>query len=269
MYIRDYVKTLLMTHAIKEIFSIYKEQDSNGVLIDLRLNSFFFKKLSKLIAKSYLIEMDTMTESLVSKIHCEINDLKSSEPNDLIMTAVLGVIHHTLSIKAFSLEYQNSLLNISTIERTYLNSFVHLCFDAFLWYIANVYYEYEEITLKKHVNRNYADKYQLIYVEGSRPVTRNNKEINDLKKITSNLKMFAEIVKDIVKNRRYLPRMYRLNELSLNMQSELDLLKQENVRLTARIAELEQIAKEKNKLETTKLSQTENAKLKNEIVKLK
>ncbi|RHZ90061.1 hypothetical protein Glove_8g5 [Diversispora epigaea] len=33
------------------------------------------------------------------------------------------------------------------------------------------------------------------------------------------------------------------------MQSELDLLKQENVRLVARITELEQIAKEKNKLE--------------------
>ncbi|CAG8794883.1 10511_t:CDS:2, partial [Racocetra persica] len=37
--------------------------------------------------------------------------------------------------------------------------------------------------------------------------------------------------------------------LSLNMQSEIDLLKQENTRLMARIAELEQIAKEKNELE--------------------
>nr|CAG8434308.1 6984_t:CDS:1 [Entrophospora candida] len=61
------------------------------------------------------------------------------------------------------------------------------------------------------------------------------------------------------------------------MQSEIDLLKQENARLMARINELEQIAKEKDELEvrivelerTTKLSQTENAELKNEIAKLK
>ncbi|CAJ0865507.1 14395_t:CDS:2 [Entrophospora sp. SA101] len=61
------------------------------------------------------------------------------------------------------------------------------------------------------------------------------------------------------------------------MQSEIDLLKQENARLMARINELEQIAKEKDELEvrivelerTTKLSQAENAELKNEIAKLK
>src|SRR6266498_473942 len=61
------------------------------------------------------------------------------------------------------------------------------------------------------------------------------------------------------------------------MQSEIDLLKQENARLVARIAELELIAKEKNELEvriveleqTTKSSQTENIKLKAEIEELK
>ncbi|CAG8458244.1 7262_t:CDS:10 [Acaulospora morrowiae] len=65
--------------------------------------------------------------------------------------------------------------------------------------------------------------------------------------------------------------------LLLNMQSEIDLLKQENARLMARINELEQIMKEKNELEiriveleqTTKLSQIENTELKNEIAKLK
>ncbi|CAG8547288.1 16439_t:CDS:2, partial [Cetraspora pellucida] len=54
-----------------------------------------------------------------------------------------------------------------------------------------------------------------------------------------------------------------------NSKSELDLLRQENTRLMARIKKLEQIAKEKDELETTKLTQTENAELKNEIVKLK
>ncbi|CAG8616848.1 9303_t:CDS:1, partial [Cetraspora pellucida] len=61
-----------------------------------------------------------------------------------------------------------------------------------------------------------------------------------------------------------------------NSKSELDLLKQENARLMARIKELEQITKEKDELEVriaeleqiTKLSQTENAKLKVEIAEL-
>ncbi|CAG8593445.1 9041_t:CDS:2 [Ambispora leptoticha] len=232
--------TIDYSDATKDIFSIYKEQYPDGDLIDLRLNSPFLKKLPEPTARSYLMEMDTVTESLVPKIvhdflvkffsknlsakewHCEIDDLKSPEPNDPVMTAVVRAIRSTLPqfIKAFSLEDQNPLLNISTIEGVYLNSFVHPCFDAFLWYIANVNYEYGEITSKSHVNRNRADgagfmadadKYQLVYMEGSRPVARDDKEINDLEKITSNSKkMFAEIVKGIVKNRRRLPSTLRV-----------------------------------------------------------
>ncbi|CAJ0884240.1 2431_t:CDS:2 [Entrophospora sp. SA101] len=115
--------------------------------------------------------------------HCEIDDLRSPEQNDPMMTAVVQVIHHTLPqfIKAFSLEDQNPLLNITTIEGAHLNSFVHPCFDAFLWYIANIHYEYD------------ANKHQLIYVEGTRPTVKDDKEIADLEKITNNLKnMFGE-----------------------------------------------------------------------------
>ncbi|CAG8654417.1 9548_t:CDS:2, partial [Ambispora gerdemannii] len=231
--------TIDYSDATKEIFSIYKEQYPDGDLIDLRLNSPFLKKLPEPTARSYLMEMDTVTESLVPKIvhdflvkffsknlsakewHCEIDDLKSPEPNDPVMTAVVRAIRSTLPqfIKAFSLEDQNPLLNISTIEGIYLNSFVHPCFDAFLWYIANVNYEYGEITSKSHVNRNRADgagfmadadNYQLVYVEGSRPVARDDKEINDLEKISNSKKMFAEIVKGIVKNRRRLPSTLRV-----------------------------------------------------------
>ncbi|CAG8515467.1 3388_t:CDS:2, partial [Acaulospora colombiana] len=198
----------------KKNFSIYKEQDPDGELIDLRLNSPFFKKPPK-PAKEW---------------HCKIDDLKSPEPNDPVMTAVVRAIRRTLPqfIKAFSLEDQNPLLNISTIEGAYLNSFVHPCFDAFLWYIANVNYEYGEITSKKHVNSNRADgagfmidadKYQLVYVEGSRPVARDDKEIGDLQKITSNSKMFAEIVKDIVKNRKRLPKSSSFGVVSDNNSS--------------------------------------------------
>ncbi|CAG8737323.1 12410_t:CDS:2, partial [Dentiscutata heterogama] len=67
-----------------------------------------------------------------------------------------------------------------------------------------------------------------------------------------------------------------MKHIKRNSKFELDLLKQENARLMAKIKELEQIAKEKDELEVriaeleqiTKLSQTENAKLKVEIAEL-
>ncbi|CAG8837913.1 32692_t:CDS:2, partial [Racocetra persica] len=69
---------------------------------------------------------------------------------------------------------------------------------------------------KNHTNGNRADgvgymtdadKYQLIYVEGSRPVTKDKKETDDIKKITDNLKnIFANIVKETIKSRQRLPK---------------------------------------------------------------
>ncbi|CAG8783151.1 10676_t:CDS:1, partial [Cetraspora pellucida] len=57
-----------------------------------------------------------------------------------------------------------------------------------------------------------------------------------------------------------------------NSKSELDLLKQENARLMARITELEQIAKEKNELEVRivelERSARENIELRSRIAKL-
>ncbi|RHZ86810.1 hypothetical protein Glove_44g34 [Diversispora epigaea] len=54
------------SNVTKEIFSTYKEQCSNGNLIDLQLTSPFLKTLSKPIAKLYLKEIDAITESLIS-----------------------------------------------------------------------------------------------------------------------------------------------------------------------------------------------------------
>lgn len=52
-----------------------------------------------------------------------------------------------------------------------------------------------------------ADKHQLIYVEGSRPITKDKKEIDDVKKISNNLKkIFANIVKETIKSRQRLPK---------------------------------------------------------------
>ncbi|CAG8629038.1 8298_t:CDS:2 [Diversispora eburnea] len=220
----------------KNIFSFYKEQFPDGDLIDLRLNSPFLKKLQKPIATSYLTEMDNMTELLVpTNVHeflvnffsqslsakewnYRIDDLRAPDKDDFIMNAVVRVLRRTLPafIKAFSLEEQNPLFNVTTIEHAHLNAFVHPCLDAFLWYIADIHYEYGEITSKNHINGNRADragymtdadKYQLIYMEGSRPVAKDKKEIDDVKKITKNLKyMFAKIVEETIKSRQRLPK---------------------------------------------------------------
>nr|CAG8681194.1 14032_t:CDS:2 [Entrophospora candida] len=138
-----------------------------------------------------------------------------------------------LATIAFSLEDQNPLLNITTIEGAHLNSFVHPCFNAFLWYIANIHYEYGEITLKKHVNKNHANgvgymidanKHQLIYVEGTRPTVKDDKEITDLEKTMNNLKnMFAEIVKETIKNRRRLPKTLYLFGSTGNFELNVNL----------------------------------------------
>ncbi|CAG8761206.1 5423_t:CDS:2, partial [Acaulospora morrowiae] len=144
--------TIDYSDATKEILLTYKEQDSDGDLIDLRLNSSFFKKLPKTLARSYLMEMDSITESLVPvNVHeflvkffsqnltakewnYQIDDLRAPEKDDFIMSAVVRVLRRTLPqfIKAFSLEDQNPLLNITTIEHAHLNAFVHPCLDTFL-----------------------------------------------------------------------------------------------------------------------------------------
>ncbi len=51
-----------------------------------------------------------------------------------------------------------------------------------------------------------ADKFQLVYVEGSRPNVKQEKEVADIKKIINNMKsLFSKIVKELIKTRRRLP----------------------------------------------------------------
>lgn len=86
--------------------------------------------------------------------------------------------------------------------------------------------------LKNHVMRNRADgvgfmtsadKFQLVYVEGSRPVTRDEKETLDAKKIGRNLKnMYSKIVTEITKNRRRLPKkLYIFGGQSIRLRLHL------------------------------------------------
>jgi hypothetical protein len=119
-------------------------------------------------------------------------------------------------VKAFSLGAQNPLQNIATIEQAHLNAFIHPCLDSALWNVAKIHYEYGEIPSKNHTNKDRADgvgfmtnadKFQIVYVEGSKPVAKQDKEITDAEKIARNLKnIFSKIVKEVIKNRRRLPK---------------------------------------------------------------
>ncbi|CAH1768309.1 765_t:CDS:2, partial [Entrophospora sp. SA101] len=103
------------------------------------------------------------------------------------------------------------------LERLHLNSFVHPCLQASLWYISAICYEFGEIRSKNHIKRGYsdgigylntADKFQLVYMEGSKPNTNDGKEISNASKISYNLQnIFINIIKDNIKCRRRFPKM--------------------------------------------------------------
>ncbi|GBC05976.1 hypothetical protein RclHR1_06530016 [Rhizophagus clarus] len=149
--------------------------------------------------------------------HTKIDDLCCSDQDPLMVSAV-RILRRTLPlfIMAFSMGPRNPLLDLTTLEKPHLNSFVHPCLQAALWYISSINYEFGEIGTKNHVKRecadgigylNTADKFQLVYVEGSRPNAKDDKELADASKISNNLqKIFLNIIKDNAKCRRRLPK---------------------------------------------------------------
>ncbi|CAG8576875.1 7164_t:CDS:2 [Paraglomus brasilianum] len=218
--------------AAKEICVVHTKYHPNDEVIDLRSKSPFLMQLSMPLVTSYLSEIDKTTEALIPEnIHDfltmffsqdltglewqnKIDDLQAPNKNDKIMVGVIRTLQRTLPqfIKAFSLGTCNPLVNAATIEKSHLNAFVHPCLEAALWHIAQVHYKFGEIPSKNHIDRNCADgagfmtsadKFQLVYVEGSRPVAKDDK---DAKKIMKNLKnIFTSIVKEIINNRRHIP----------------------------------------------------------------
>ncbi|CAI2195189.1 17628_t:CDS:2, partial [Funneliformis geosporum] len=198
---------------MKSICQRHNELYSNDSLIDLCPSSNFIKQLPYGTLVSYLKELDDRIENLIpSDLHEFFTNFFQQN-----LTAV-RILRKTLPlfIMAFSMGPQNPLLNLVTLEKPHLNSFVHPCLQAVLWYISLISYEFGEIGSKNHVKRecadgigylNTADKFQLVYVEGSRPHARDEKEIADATKISNNLqKIFLNIVKDNAKCRRRLPK---------------------------------------------------------------
>ncbi|CAG8568491.1 372_t:CDS:2 [Paraglomus brasilianum] len=194
---------------MRDICSEHTKYYPDDDVIDLRPKSTFSKRLSSRIIEKYVVEIEEKTESLIPEnVHNflteffsqdltgaewqqRIDDLRSPDDSDTLMVATMRILRRTLPqfVKAFSLGAFNPLLS--------------------------VHYEFGEIPSKNHVNRECADgvgfmtsadKFQLVYVEGSRPTAKDTKEIADARKVARNLQnMFSEIVKTTINNRRRLP----------------------------------------------------------------
>ncbi|CAG8598801.1 13851_t:CDS:2, partial [Racocetra persica] len=172
-------------------------------LIDLRPNSNYFENLPFKIQEPYLKELDDKIENLIppnihkflieffqqdltgEEWHIKIDDLCCLDQSDWLMVSVIRILRRTLPpLRLFGI--------------------FHLC------------YEFGEIGSENHVKRecadgighlNIADKFQLVYMEGSRINAKSDKEITDASKISNNLQnIFTNIIKNNIKCRRRFPK---------------------------------------------------------------
>ncbi|KAJ3053595.1 hypothetical protein HK097_003889 [Rhizophlyctis rosea] len=137
-------------------------------------------------------------------------------PDDDQLKQLARIIRQTLPafIKAFSLGSSNPLVQTSTLECSLLNTYIHPIIAATLWEICKIDYTYGDIPdrlfdrkkadgVGKMIN---ADKYPLVYVEGSRIEPREGKEESDAEKVAGMMVRVQErILKGLVKGRRRVP----------------------------------------------------------------
>nr|CAG8458736.1 11477_t:CDS:2 [Entrophospora candida] len=163
---------------MKKICLEHSKFYNDDVVVNLNPKSSFFKQLSIDLIEEYNEELDIMTENLIPEnLHnflvkffserlsedewlIKIDDLICSNKNDKLMVTISRVIWCTLPqfIKAFFLGPFNPLLNITSIERPHLNSFVHICLESTLWNVACVSYEFSEIHFHSNLKCEYADE---------------------------------------------------------------------------------------------------------------
>ncbi|CAJ0761932.1 7062_t:CDS:2, partial [Entrophospora sp. SA101] len=170
---------------IIENFENYKKDNKDPLAIanimDLTPKGSFIRTLPKYVYKEYLLSLEYLDNIIPDETHD-------------FLVEFFG--------QAFSLGHSNPLQNIQTLEQCHLNDFVHPCLKAALMYCADIYY-----TLQKGDGigfTNDVNKYQLVYIEGSRPHNvREKKEIDDRVKVAKNLKkMFFNIIKDRIGKRK-------------------------------------------------------------------
>ncbi|CAG8649341.1 12979_t:CDS:2, partial [Racocetra fulgida] len=210
---------------IIDVFKKYKDTNSqkNGLLkeniMDLTPKSKFVKEIPKNIYEEFLNSLnkyDTLIpiethDFLVKFFSQDLTYNQWTEAVDRLYTK--DYTETTTKMAAFSLGNMNPLHSKDTLEKPYLNDYIHPSIKSALWHGARIYYTSGEIPLINHVKNQKgdgigfstgSDKYQFVYVEGTRPYKVNmKKKVETQNKIAKNLKkLLIEIVKDRVNNRK-------------------------------------------------------------------
>ncbi|CAG8613251.1 11646_t:CDS:2, partial [Diversispora eburnea] len=192
---------------IQLICQYHDKTYSDEILLDLSPNSRFSKELPLDILSPYLKELDDKIENLIPSHvhefltqffkqnligkdwHTKIEDLQCQDHDDVLMVSVIRILRRTLPL------FKESSFEFGDAGKTALKQFYT------------------------------ADKYQLVYVEGSRLHADDDKEIADASKIANNLqKIYINVVKDNIKCRRRFPKLYIFGRQSFRLRIYLQFL---------------------------------------------
>ncbi|CAG8604451.1 3034_t:CDS:10 [Funneliformis mosseae] len=233
-------KEILVERNVKSIidaFELYKDNSndddvSTEGIMDLTHKSRFVRQLPEDVYKSFLESLNQYDQLIPDETHKflvdffsqkltykqwsnAVDNLNIKEYKEETTKMIIKIITRSLDnfLQAFALEHMNPLHNIEALEQPHLNDYIHPCIKSALWSCADIYYTSGEIPSINHINRQKGDgvgftidsnKYQLVYVEGSRPYkVKASKELDDRNKIIKNLKnMLLNIVKDRVEKRK-------------------------------------------------------------------
>ncbi|CAG8788674.1 32199_t:CDS:2, partial [Gigaspora margarita] len=220
---------------IINIFKEYKANRNNNCndklskidIIDLSPKSKFVKQILLEPYKKFIESSENYDKLIPDKTHKflvnffsqeltqqqwteAIYNLNIKDYNEDITKIAIKLITKTIDnfLQAFSLGHMNSLHNKETLEHPFLNDYIHPCLKAALWNCTN----WGNI-ITKPIKRQKGDgiefannfkKYQIVYIEGTRPYKVDQKKIiNTQNKLGKNLKsLFLEIIKERVATRQ-------------------------------------------------------------------
>ncbi|CAG8637724.1 12687_t:CDS:10 [Ambispora gerdemannii] len=168
-----------MTVEIVNIFNNFKSNNRQDLLahkgvMDMTPKSVFVKQIPDELYKKYLMSLESFDLLIPEETHEFLVSFFEQDLTCRQWSDAVDALDNFL--QAFSLEYMNPLQNAKALEAPHLNDYIHPCFKAALWQCANVYYEFGEIPSVHHVGQQKgdgsgltvdADKYEIVYVEGS------------------------------------------------------------------------------------------------------
>nr|CAG8574880.1 1112_t:CDS:10 [Entrophospora candida] len=208
----------------KKLADIFKSSTGVGSIMDLRPFSKFSLAIDADLHEKILHQVfDSIDVLITDELHSFLTDFFNSDHGpegwDIAVESlhvsnteheIIGKTKKLLKLtlvhffKAFSLNALNPLRNLETLEKPYLNRFVHPIIDAALWIFGRTNYIYGEIPLqteKSHIRAdgvgymNDVTNYPLICGEGARPrASRKKQDEDDIKNAVSMVRLYNNII---------------------------------------------------------------------------